>query len=255
MLVGAMVIAAQSLVLAVNDKNPTVPDPSHIFFTANQSYKDGRFEQAAELYESLRARGIMNGDIFYNLGNAYVKSGKIGKALVNYRKAELFLPRNEDLQANLQYIRKLTIDKIEGREPYDYLKNFCFWYSRMSINELVTTFLIFYWGMWSIALVQLFKKMDYLPLVLYILIALATLFGLSAAIKTYMLYNKPHGVVTAREITVRSGGSSNDAALFVLHEGTEFEWLGEDDGWVKIRLRDGKRGWVQRQTVEKISLE
>jgi len=254
-LFSVMVICARGLVHSANDKSPDIADPTHIFFTANQAYRDGRFAQAAELYETLRARGVINGDIFYNLGNAYLKSGKIGKALVNYRKAELFMPRNEDLLANIQYTLQHTSDKIEGRDPYYFLKSFCFWYSRLSLKELVTVFVIVHSGMWSIALVLLFKKLDHLPLALYILIGAVTVFGLSAAVKAYDIYNNPQGVVTATEITVRSGSSNNDTALFALHEGTEFDWLEEGDGWVKIRLRDGKRGWVQKQTVEKVAIE
>jgi len=239
--------------LFAQDKNADTADPSHIFLAANQAYKEGRYEQAAALYENLLAFEIINGSLCYNLGNSYLKAGKIGKALVNYRRAELFMPRNEDLQANIQYALQQTIDKIEGRDPYSYIKSFCFWYSRLTIKELVTIFLIANMGLWGIALFQLFKTKEYLWLVLYVFIASALLFGVSAAIKVYSFYYKPGGVVTAREITVRSGGSINDTALFGLHEGAEFDWLDESDGWVKIQLRDGKKGWVQKETVEKVS--
>jgi tetratricopeptide (TPR) repeat protein len=249
----AILTVVHSLTLNGQDKNADTADPSHIFLAANQAYKEGRYEQAAALYENLLAFEIINGSLCYNLGNSYLKAGKIGKALVNYRRAELFMPRNEDLQANIQYALQQTIDKIEGRDPYSYIKSFCFWYSRLTIKELVTIFLIANMGLWGIALFQLFKTKEYLWLVLYVFIASALLFGVSAAIKVYSFYYKPGGVVTAREITVRSGGSINDTALFGLHEGAEFDWLDESDGWVKIQLRDGKKGWVQKETVEKVS--
>jgi tetratricopeptide (TPR) repeat protein len=239
--------------LFAQDKNADTADPSHIFLAANQAYKEGRYEQAAALYENLLALEIINGSLFYNLGNSYLKAGKIGKALVNYRRAELFMPRNEDLQANIQYALQQTIDKIEGRDPNSYVKSFCFWYSRLTSKELIVIFLIANIGLWCIALVELFKKQQYLWLVLYVFIASAILFGASAAIKLYSFYYKPGGVVIAREITVRSGGSINDTALFGLHEGAEFDWLDESDGWIKIQLRDGKKGWVQKETVEKVS--
>ena len=241
--------------LFAQDKNAEPADPVHVFLSANQAYKEGRYEQAAVLYEKLMARDIINGDILYNLGNSYLKAGKIGKALVNYRKAELFMPRNEDLQANIQYALQQTIDKIEGRDPYSYVKSFCFWYSRLTIKELVAVFLVANIGLWGIALFQLFKKQDYFRLVLYVFVASAILFGISAGIKVYSFYYNPGGVVIAREVTVRSGSGINDTALFNLHEGAEFDWLDESDGWIKIQLRDGKKGWVQKETVEKISVE
>ena len=249
----AILTLVHSLTLTAQDKNADTADPSHIFLAANQAYKEGRYEQAAALYENLLSLKIVNGSVCYNLGNSYLKAGKIGKALVNYRRAELFMPRNEDLQANIQFALQQTTDKIEGRDPYSYVKSFCFWYSRLTIKELVAIFLIANMGLWGIALFQLFKTKEYLWLVLYVFIASAILFGASAAIKLYSFYYKPGGVVIAREITVRSGGSINDTALFGLHEGAEFDWLDESDGWIKIQLRDGKKGWVQKETVEKVS--
>jgi tetratricopeptide (TPR) repeat protein len=249
----AVLTVIQTLSLSAQDKNPDTADPSQNFLAANQAYKEGRYEQAAALYENLLALGIINGSLYYNLGNSYLKAGKSGKALVNYRRAELFMPRNEDLRANIQYALQQTMDKIEGRDPYSYVKSFCFWYSRLTIKELVTIFLGANTALWGVALLQLFKKQEYLWLVLYVLIASAIVFGASAAVKLYAFYYTPGGVVTAREITVRSGGSINDTALFGLHEGAEFDWLEVDDGWVKIQLRDGKKGWVQKETVEKVA--
>jgi tetratricopeptide (TPR) repeat protein len=251
----SLLLSVQTLALFAQDKSPEEADSSHLFLQAGQAYKDGAFERAAGLYEKLLAQGIVNGSMFYNLGNAYLKAGKIGKALVNYRRAEIFMPRNEDLQANIQYTLQLTTDKIEGRDPYAYVKNFCFWYSRLNIRELASLFLLFNLVLWGIAILRLFYRWEYLWLALYVSIACAILLGISSGIKLYSFYYSPAGVVTAKEITVRSGGSVNDTPLFQLHEGAEFDWLDEDGGWVKISLRDGKKGWVQKDTVEKAAVE
>ncbi len=250
-----LLLSAQTLALFAQDKSPEEADPSHLFLQAGQAYKDGAFDRAAALYEKLLAQGMVNGSMFYNLGNAYLKAGKIGKALVNYRRAEMFMPRNEDLQANIQYTLQLTTDKIEGRDPYAYIKNFCFWYSKLNIRELAVLFLIFNGLLWGLAIARLFYRWEYLWLALYASIACAVLLGISSGIKLYSFYYSPAGVVTAKEITVRSGGSVNDTALFRLHEGAEFDWLDESSGWVKISLSDGKKGWVQKDTVEKVAVE
>jgi hypothetical protein len=241
--------------LCAQDKESDEGDASHIFLKANQAYKDGEFNKAAALYEQLLKLGISNGSMFYNLGNACLKTGSIGKALANYRKAELFMPRDEDLLANIQYAQQQTTDKIEGREPYAGLKNFCFWYGKLSVRELAIVFLVFNVLLWGTAILRLFYHGDYLGIVLYVLLFLTVLMGISAATKMYTFYSMHSGVVIAKEITVRSGSSANDTALFQLHEGTEFEWLEKNDGWVKIKLRDGKKGWVQKETVEKVFIQ
>lgn len=249
------IIITLALIVPVLSAQDKEADSAHLFLQAGQAYKDGAFDRAAALYEKLLAQGIVNGSMFYNLGNAYLKAGKIGQALVNYRRAELFMPRDEDLQANIQYTLQLTTDKIEGRDPYAHVKTLCFWYSKLNIRELTILFLMANIILWGTAIARLFFRWDYLWLALYASIAFSVLLGISAGFKLYSFYYSPAGVVTAKEITVRSGGSVNDTALFQLHEGAEFDWLDEGGGWVKIQLRDGKKGWVQKDMVEKAVVE
>jgi len=59
-------------------------------------------------------------------------------------------------------------------------------------------------------------------------------------------------VVIASEATIRSGNGPNHSALFVLHEGAEFRVDEETGEWMKIRLGDGKIGWVSASAVEVI---
>jgi len=53
---------------------------------------------------------------------------------------------------------------------------------------------------------------------------------------------------------VRAGFSRNDTTLFVLHEGAEFTILDEEQGWWKIALADGKKGWVNAESVGRVAL-
>ena len=238
---------------AAQAKDNTTDIP-HLFLMANQAYLASDYQNAVDYYEQIIACGTVNGKIYYNLGNAYVKNGKTGKALLNYRKAEILIPRNEDLQTNLHYTRGLLIDQIDCREIYSFLKGFCFWYSKLNINELVIVFLIANLIFWSILTGRLLLKRNDLTFVLYAFMAITLILGTSTLVKTYNHYFKHNGIVLSREIQIRSGSSINDTVLFKLHEGTEFEWLDEGEGWVKIRLCDGKKGWVRSETVSIIKL-
>ncbi len=71
------------------------------FFRANKEYSAGqkamaerkredavgKFEQAVSLYEQLLESGFINGQIYYNLGNAYYRLGMPGKSILYYRRA------------------------------------------------------------------------------------------------------------------------------------------------------------------------
>src|SRR5262249_48343930 len=48
----------------------------------------------------------------YNLGNALFKGGKIGLAILNYRRAEFLAPRDPDIAANLAFARNYRVDKV-----------------------------------------------------------------------------------------------------------------------------------------------
>ena len=50
---------------------------------ANNLYASNNYQQAADSYESLRNRGFNNGHMYYNLGNAYIRLGKTGLAILN----------------------------------------------------------------------------------------------------------------------------------------------------------------------------
>ncbi|MBW2553095.1 MAG: SH3 domain-containing protein [Deltaproteobacteria bacterium] len=208
----------------------------------------------AMLYENLIRSGMTNGEIYYNLGNSYFKMGMLGKAILNYRLAELYLPRDEDLKANIGYARQLTKDRIEEKQFLPFLKEFCFWYSKLNLKELLIVFLLFNGLFWILATIRIFWKREYQNLILLINLALVLVLGCSLVLKLYNCTHKIGGVVLAKEITVRAGNGINNTALFQLHDGAEFKIIEQDGDWFKVELGDGKRGWVQSKYVGKCQL-
>jgi tetratricopeptide (TPR) repeat protein len=82
--------------------------PQTTFFHANALYKDGQYDAAVQEYEQLLQSGRTSGNLYFNLGNAYFKAGKKGKAIVNYERARRLIPGDPDLRANLEYAQSLT---------------------------------------------------------------------------------------------------------------------------------------------------
>jgi len=107
---------------------------------------------------------------------------------------------------------------------------------------------------WALLLIRTFYRGESLTIAMYIILFITLVFGISFAAKLYNTRLNPGGVVTAREIMVRAGNSINDTVLFKLHQGAEFTWTDEVEGWVKIKLCDDKKGWAQKESVEKIIL-
>ncbi|HSV44022.1 MAG TPA: tetratricopeptide repeat protein, partial [Candidatus Bathyarchaeia archaeon] len=69
-------------------------DASSLFARANESYKAQRYGEAALLYDEIARQGTAGGPIFYNSGNAYFKTGELGRAIVNYERALEWMPRD-----------------------------------------------------------------------------------------------------------------------------------------------------------------
>ena len=80
------------------------------FFEANQAYKNHQFQQAIDGYIHLIENGHENGQVYYNLGNAYFRIGDLGRAILSYERARLLIPRDGDLSFNLSHARNQTQD-------------------------------------------------------------------------------------------------------------------------------------------------
>ena len=224
-----------------------------ILFQTNQAYLEGRYEEAAGGYEALLAKGHLNGHVFFNLGNAYVRLGELGRAILNYRKASLLLPRDGDLKANLQYARSLTKDRIEEVTP-SFWHTLAFWYFGMNLRELLIAFVFLNAVLWGSALLHLYRQREWVKWSFWLSLLLSLVVGVSAVMKYLESFQNPGAVVLEEESPVRAGFSRNDTTLFVLHEGTEFKILDEEKGWWKIELGDEKKGWLPAQAGGRVAL-
>jgi tetratricopeptide (TPR) repeat protein len=71
------------------------------FLEAGRAYDEGRFPDAVRLYEDLIRGGHVSMEVFYNLGSAHAGDGRLGRAVLSYRKAWRLAPRDPDINANL----------------------------------------------------------------------------------------------------------------------------------------------------------
>jgi tetratricopeptide (TPR) repeat protein len=72
------------------------------FARANQLVEAGQVAAAVSLYEQLSAQGIVNADLFYNLGQAYSQLGKANQAIAHYTRAAQLAPRDRQIAERLK---------------------------------------------------------------------------------------------------------------------------------------------------------
>ena len=80
---------------------------------AETAYTSEDYAKAIALYEEVLSSHGESAAVYYNLGNAYYKAGKLGPAILNYERCLLLQPGDADARFNLQMARQKTIDKIE----------------------------------------------------------------------------------------------------------------------------------------------
>lgn len=84
-----------------------------LFDAAGRLYEQAQYRAAAEAYEAMAGGGAVSSALYFNLGNAWYKTGEAGRAIRSYRLAERLAPRDPDIRANLRMTRELVL----GGEP------------------------------------------------------------------------------------------------------------------------------------------
>src|SRR5437016_12909760 len=93
------------------------------FAKANQEYAQGHFKEAISGYETLVRAGQWSANVFYDLGNAYFRTGDFGRAILNYERALALERHHPEATANLQIARdEAHALEIQPSGPERYLQ-------------------------------------------------------------------------------------------------------------------------------------
>jgi len=224
---------------------------TEIFFDANQAYKNGRFQIAADGYLELIENGFDAGHVYYNLGNTYFRLGSLGKAILFYERARLLIPRDDDLAFNLSYAKEQVVDAVDEQQRISMLNisglDSLNWQETFFIFTITNIFFF------SILGIRLVKEADWSY---YLFILSAIIFSICACvlfIKWYGTISDDRAVVLSEEALVRAGPDIKDTVLFKLHEGTVVHYERKEDNWALLNLSKDKRGWVESIHVEQIA--
>ena len=216
------------------------------FVHANNLYSKKQYAKSANAYETLIQKGVRNGYLFYNLGNAYIRMGETGSAILNYVRAKSLIPRDENLAANLKFAIQQTLDKIEP-PPLGTLNILFFWVNDFSLNELIFFSLCLNFIFWvNLALWLYFPSLKIARNALLFVLLLSFI---SVGIKIKNESDLKLGVILAENIEVKSGHSLDTITLFQLHEGALVTIIGKRNGWLEIRLNEKQKGWVPENSL------
>jgi len=224
------------------------------FAEANRLYEEKDFEGALVIYEQLaRDYRIKNADLYYNLGNTYMKLNRLGYAIHAYYRAKKSGGLDSDLKENLRFAESLRLDKIEKPAEGIYTGIFRFLTNRVSINQGTILVLLLY----ALLGIFIFFRIIARPLLpplfsRYLMGGMILLIALSVLVTAVNVYKTQvirEGVLLSPAFEVRSGPGEDHTALFSIHEGLKMRIRGERGAWYQISLDNGLSGWVEKSAA------
>lgn len=217
--------------------------------------------RAAQLYresvagfEALRAAGVRNAALEFNLGNAYFRLGDLGRAIVHLRRAAELAPRDARIAANLSYARERVTPRLSAGPQARLLERVTFWRSWLNPTQQMFAGIGLGAIGWGLLGGWLWRRR---PVLFALGVASACAGAALSGTLLWRLYDdarSPAGVIVGGEQTLRLGrGEGSGAALDrALGPGVELRIVAERAGWFEVHLPDGHDGWLPVAAVERI---
>lgn len=228
--------------------------PQSMFVRGNDYYEKGDYANAIKEYEKIVSAGSESGPVYYNIANAYFKEGKLGKAILNYERAQLLMPRDADLISNY----KFALSSIGGEPVLQ--KGIWAWFpikvysGSFTIDELT-------WmssGMYIAVILFLFLTI-FIPKTRKYSLTAVLVIAVLIIVNLFIVWHKVETMKkTAVTVVPRAealfGPFDTATQFFQIQEGMKVIILGEKDDWYKVKRADGKIGWIKMSEVERVNI-
>ncbi|MBO7101306.1 MAG: tetratricopeptide repeat protein [Bacteroidales bacterium] len=223
---------------------------------ADEAYRQGDYASAIEQYEAVLAKQCTSADLYYNLGNAYYRTGQMGLSILNYSRALRLKPTMSDAKENLALAQSHTVDRITVLPKFflvRWIDTLCTVISPAAWRLIVlillalvgVSFVAFRLG----SLLSVRKAGLVVGIVLAFILLLSVLFMLRS---THHYNARSEAVVMAQSLTVKGSPEAQSVDKLILHEGTTVTISDSLAGWYKITIADGTTGWCTTEDIERI---
>jgi tetratricopeptide (TPR) repeat protein len=220
------------------------------FAKANQEYAQGHFKEAITGYETLVSAHQWNANLFYDLGNAYFRTGDFGRAILNYERALALDAHHPEATANLQIARdESRALELQPTRLERYLQ-------LASINQYSIAASVAFWlGIFGILALVLARRRSTALILLSILCLLVSAAAVWA-IHTLERGNKGRAlaIVTGKDVQARLATADTANSVLALPPGSEIKILSTRGDWMYASLPNDLRGWIQTKNAEPVRL-
>lgn len=251
----ALVVAGAGVARAADTEIAAPKDAT--FRRGNDAYFHGRYQEAVEAYEQVAALGVVSSDLFYNLGNAYLKTNQLGPAIYNYERALELDPAQDDVRFNLKVARDQARnkgeDRLAGAEGQPFWMRMA---SQVTVNGASWIFLAVYVALFALLIALHFVGPGFLRVGLwaafaFVAIATATSGTLLGA-RLYLADRVEQAIVLPDVVQVKEGPDPNYQSIFGVHAGLRVRITEKEQDWVRVRLANGLEGWVRERDLGRL---
>lgn len=223
---------------------------------AHQHYSAEEYTEAIVVYQNIINNNHESAELYYNLGNAYYKTGQATQAIINYERAQLLAPGDEDIKFNLELANQHIVDAIDPLPQVFFIR----WWHRLA-NQLtadgwaklsIFTFIIslIMAGIFFFSRATNIKRLSFWVGIFIVVISIFS-FNFAARQKSQLTSHR-FAIITQPSVTVKSSPAESGTDLFLIHEGLKVEIKDSLDSWREIRLADGNQGWLPETSIERI---
>ncbi len=218
---------------------------------ANGFYQQKQYDSAAYYYEKIAAAKSQNAELYYNLGNAYYRLNDIGNAILNYKRALKIKPGYAYAQDNLLLAQSRMKPQPASSKDIFFIR---WWHSltRPAFSQVwAIAALVLFLGLTSVSFWARWRKTyGYKHRSIMFSGGVLFLFLLWTAFVSAGKRVTQNEAVLLSDTVFKADLKSTKTDL--LPEGTIVTCHEEKGEWLSVKLADGREGWVQIASVEKI---
>lgn len=223
---------------------------------ANAYYTTEEYLEAISMYEQILADGKESAKLYFNLGNAYYKAGDINKAILNYERAKLLAPNDNDIEFNLKIANQYVVTSIDELPLPFFLR----WRSSVvntypadtwayiSVGAFIGFLLLL--GLFIFSRVIALRRIAFW-LGIFVVIFSGFTYSFAAQQKK-KLVERNHAIVFCPRVTVKSSPAKSGTDLFLIYEGLKVQVTDSLNNWNEIKLTDGNQGWLPDSCIVRI---
>jgi tetratricopeptide (TPR) repeat protein len=234
--------------------------PSILFAGATEDFQEGMhlydqgdFAASADKFQSIVDQGYSSASLYYNAGCAFYKSGHLGRAIADFRRAEKISPDDEDVRTNLAFVKQFCVDKVDATQVDPFSTKVENGLAKLHPDQyFLISFVAFLLLFASLGLkrVGIISRLGKSPIVVLALLFMASLGAMTWVLKANYLTDE--GVIVVEQTEILSGPGSDFELQFEGHEGLTFDILDQKQDYYLGLFANKLKGWVKTSAVEKI---